>query len=70
MLHKIRELAKEKGLHLYEVEQQAGLPAKSIFRWDDSMPAADKLARVAQVLGTTVEELLQAREEASDGEPV
>lgn len=59
MLHKIKELSKEQGLTIAELERQAGLVRSTVARWDETMPAADKLARVARVLHTTVEDLLQ-----------
>lgn len=58
MLHKIREIAKAKGITLADLEKEAGLKKKTIFTWDRSIPSVDKAYRVAQVLGTTVEDLL------------
>ncbi len=63
MLHKIKELCVEEGLTIAELERQAGLVRSTVARWDETMPAADKLARVARVLHTTVEELLADPEE-------
>lgn len=68
--NKIKTLAKEQGITIEALEAKCGLGRNTMIKWDDSMPAADKLARVAQALGTTVEDLLQARGEADDGEPV
>lgn len=65
MLHKIRELCREKGISLAELERETGLSEKSIFSWNEVMPSADKLARVAKVLGTTVEELLESANETT-----
>lgn len=62
LLHNIKEKCKEAGMSLKELEQAANLSPNSIFRWADSMPAADKLARVASVLDTTSEELLHKQE--------
>lgn len=59
MLHKIKELCREQGITVAELERQAGLVRSTVARWDETMPAADKLARVARVLHTTVEDLLQ-----------
>ena len=53
-------------MSLKELEQAANLSPNSIFRWADSMPAADKLARVASVLDTTSEELLHKQEGGED----
>ena len=59
MLHKIKELCREQGITVAELERQAGLVRSTVARWDETMPAADELARVARVLHTTVEDLLQ-----------
>lgn len=55
---KIRDFCKKRGITIKELEQRAGLPFRTVNRWGKVMPAADKLASVAKVLGTTVEELL------------
>lgn len=64
--HKIKELCKLNGITIETLEKSAELSNKSIYRWglkadseDYVMPSADKLARVAKILGTTVEELLE-----------
>lgn len=59
MLHKIKELCREQGITVAELERLAGLNQRTMAKWDETMPAADKLARVARVLHTTVEALLQ-----------
>ena len=58
MLEKIRTLAKEKGVTLAEVERSCGLGERSLSKWDKSIPAVDKAKRVADYLGTTVDDLL------------
>lgn len=63
MLHKIKELCKAQGMTIAELERQAMLTEASICKWEKTMPAADKLARVARVLHTTVEDLLPDPEE-------
>lgn len=60
--HKIKTLAKEQGITIEALESECGLGKNTMIKWDESMPAADKLARVAKCLGTTVEDLLEARE--------
>lgn len=60
MLHKIKELCKEKKISLAELERRADLAPKTIFAWGETMPSVDKVYRVAKVLGTTVEEILKA----------
>lgn len=63
MLHKIKDLCVKEGITIAELERQADLARSTVARWDETMPAADKLARVARVLHTTVEDLLADPEE-------
>lgn len=57
----IKKLADEKNLSIYQIEKECSLANGVIGKWGrtaNQMPAADKLARVAKYLGTTVEYLL------------
>lgn len=58
LLHKIRELCAKQNITLKDLAEKADVPYTGLKEWKDSMPSADKLLRVAKVLGTTVEELL------------
>ena len=64
LLDNIRLLAKKAGVSMAEVEANAGLGKKTIWRWTTVSPSADKLKRVADYFGVTVDELL--REDATD----
>lgn len=59
MVHKIKELCKKKNITLADLERQAGVSPKSVFSWDRSEPSVYKVYRVAKILGTTVENLLE-----------
>ncbi len=59
MLERIAELCREKKISILELERRAGLKNRTIYKWDQSMPSADKVKSVADVLGTTMEELLR-----------
>ena len=63
LLHNIKEKCKERGLNIAQLERAADIQPNSIYKWDAVMPAADKLDRVADVLGTTVKALLYGEEE-------
>ncbi|MBR5279949.1 MAG: helix-turn-helix transcriptional regulator [Clostridia bacterium] len=41
-----------------DVEKKAGLGFKTIYNWKESAPSADKLLKVANVLNTTMEYLM------------
>ena len=58
MLHKIKELCKERGITIAELERQADLVPKTMAKWDENKPSVDKVYRVARSLGVTIEELL------------
>ena len=59
MVHKIKTLCKEQHLTVAEVERRANLTARTLRRWDVQDPSVTKVYRVAKVLGTTVEELIE-----------
>lgn len=59
MVEKIKSLAKERGMTIAQVEKECGIGQKSIYNWDSSVPAVDKVLRVATLLGTTVDELIK-----------
>lgn len=65
MIDRIKALCKERGISFNELEELAGIGKNTVYRWGTIMPSADKLSRVAKVLGVTTEELLR-----EDGEGV
>ena len=58
MLSKIKIVAKQKGIPLYVLEEEAGLARGSISKWDKVSPTARSLKKVADLLSVTVDELL------------
>ena len=59
MVSKIKALAKSRGLSILQVEEQCGIGRKSIYGWDSNTPAVDKVKRVADFFGVSIEELLE-----------
>ena len=55
---RIKELATERGITVGKVCEDSGVKRTAMQEWDSHIPAADKLASVAKVLGVTVEVLL------------
>ena len=47
------------GFMAVDLSEKADVPYTGLKEWSNSMPAADKLLRVAQILGVTVENLLE-----------
>lgn len=76
MLQKIKELCKEKGLRIEDLEAALGIANKSIYRWDRTNPGIDKVQLVADYFGISVDYLLgnekdkeQILQEAFDNRP-
>lgn len=65
---KIKELAKQQRLSIRQIEIAAGLSNGSITRWSEKSPSIDKVFRVANVLGCTVDDLI--REDAEPTGPI
>lgn len=59
MLTAIMNKCRERGMSLAELERQAGLANRTIYKWDESVPSVEKVLAVADVLGVTVDELVR-----------
>lgn len=61
MVSKIKALCKSRGLTMKALEDVAFPDTKGqvITRWDENRPSVDRVKRVADVLGVTVDELLK-----------
>lgn len=59
MLQKIKALAKERGVTIQQLEQECGIGQRSIYNWDTSVPAVDKVKAVADFFGITIDELMK-----------
>ena len=58
LMHKIKALCDEQGITLKDLSVKADVPYTGLKEWGTSMPSADKLIRVARVLGVTAEYLM------------
>lgn len=59
MLEKIKALAKARGVSLMDVEEACRIGKRSIYNWDTSVPAVDKVKAVADYFGITIDELMK-----------
>jgi transcriptional regulator with XRE-family HTH domain len=59
LVDKIKDLCVKKRTSIKQLEEDANIGRNTIYRWDKSAPAADKLKRVADLLSVTVDELLK-----------
>lgn len=58
LFERVKEISKKRGYSLTEVSTKAGMGEKSLYRWKESEPSADRLKAVADVLGVSVDYLL------------
>jgi transcriptional regulator with XRE-family HTH domain len=59
LMDKIRDLAKKQNMTIAELCEKSGVPYSCIYEWNNHEPSASRLLAVANVLGTTVEELMK-----------
>lgn len=59
----IKILREEKGLKQEDIAEQLNINRSTVAKWETSnvLPRADKLIKLADILGCTVDELLKAR---------
>lgn len=62
VVENIKRLCAERGMTVQQLEEKANVAAGTVGRWGKDgrfTPAVDKVKRVADALGVTVDELLQ-----------
>lgn len=55
----IKSIADSQKVSIRKIEQDTGITMGSIYHWNDVKPSVDKVVKVANYLGVTVEELLK-----------
>ena len=63
LYQRIEELCKEQGTNVSKLERDCGLANATIRRWKESSPSVDKLTKVADCLGVTLDYLAGRNEE-------
>ncbi|MBM7616688.1 transcriptional regulator with XRE-family HTH domain [Weissella uvarum] len=66
LFERTKQIAKERGLTLRQLEKQAGLGDKSIYAWKRYTPRGTNLKNVADVLGVSVDYLLGETEDKGE----
>lgn len=69
MVSKIRELCKERGTSISQLEKQLGFGNGVIGRWDKSVPNYDRLKAVADALDVPISKLTGEEDPAPGDEP-
>ena len=63
LIERIKALCKERGITLKDLEDGAGITQNTMGRWGENTPSVDKVKRVADFLGVSVDDLLREPEE-------
>ena len=58
----IKSIADSQKVSIRKIEQDTGITLGSIYHWNDVKPSVDKVAKVANYLGVTVEDLLNHKQ--------
>lgn len=59
---RVKELANNKGLSLPNLESELGFGSGTIVKWDKSTPNVDKLKKVADYFGVSIDYLVTGKE--------
>ena len=59
ILENVKRLCKQKQTSIWALEKALGIGNGTISKWETSSPSVDKLKRVADYFGVTVDDLLQ-----------
>lgn len=65
---RIKKLANSEGLSIPKLEEELGFGGGTISRWDKSAPSADKLSKIADRYGVSVDYLLGRTQTTNSGE--
>ncbi len=69
LLTKIKILCVERNTSMSAVEKELGIGNGTISRWDAVVPSGDKLVKVADYFGVSIDYLLDRTNEKSPGTP-
>ena len=58
VFERIKKTAKERGISLTALSVKSGLGEKTIYKWKEKEPSANRIKAVADVLGVSVDYLL------------
>ena len=65
---KIKELCAERNISIAELEKKCGLGTKTINKWGTSSPSIDKIERIADYFGVSVDFLMGREDHASEAD--
>ena len=63
MLDKIKLLCKNRGISVTQLEQELGFGNKAIYKWDVQTPGVDRVSKVADYFGVSIDYLVSDEDE-------
>ena len=63
---RVKELCDEHGISVPELERRCGIGTKTISKWKVSSPSVDKLERIADYFGISVDSIIGRNDHAND----
>lgn len=67
LYEKIKELAAQKNVSIRQIEEKLSFSNATIRRWKTQTPGVDKIQKVADYFGVTVDSLLGREDKINDG---
>ena len=61
----VKAVCKSKGISVMKLETELGFARSSIYKWNKHQPVIEKIKKVADYLGVSMEYLLSDQKEAS-----
>ena len=61
----VKAVCKSKGISVMKLETELGFARSSIYKWNKHQPGIEKVQKVADYLGVSMEYLLSDQKEAS-----
>ncbi|MGN0406194.1 MAG: helix-turn-helix domain-containing protein [Bariatricus sp.] len=69
LYEQIRDISKSQGYSINKLEQELGFARSSISKFNKNKPSIDKLRKIADFLGVTVDYLMTGKEESKEKSP-
>ena len=63
ILDKIKELCSQRGISIAQLEKDLGFSNKSLFAWKDTNPGIDRVKKVADYFGVSIDYLVSDEDE-------
>ena len=61
----VKAVCKSKGISIMKLETELGFARSSVYKWDKHQPGIEKIKKVADYLGVSMEYLLSDQKEVS-----